>query len=885
MPIANLQIAAKASMTPAQLHQAEIQLDPSRAKTCLRTWVNTHVDQHSPLRDHQFLQIATHPEMAQDCPCVCAENCPPQIALPCLRREALWQQQAWVAHDELNFYMDIIAAQQIADAIPVAVFDTETVLTEGAKDWLHVIFHHVEHDQTCVTACLFERHWIPVLIRRNHTVIQFFTTPEGSILIPHAQALSTELAVTLQVVQHPLPQAFAADCGFQAFAWTFALALDQPIEAFPPDKAEGWRMIFAAHLLKHDLHDEMIQQLHLGGANGEGPLFEQLSQLLTEHGVWSDRVSERAHQVMAKINHATLRTALASPRPWPELKAAANHVSPVLKLIMPDELQAQIDARTHKKTKFGRKPAAKSWRKPDKQPEPPTVYASDLQIPHGVFAQQDGQVLGPVRPLDIGPSTRGVVLVDQQDSLPLRKMQMPVSQQGLALLVLATKANAAHHHIEPIRFPAMCVATQEPIIVSGYMYQLGALTVQRHAPVEKIAVDQIDTEAVRCLIFKDQAGHLWDAMQTQPVKTIFVQEPLLQHSQDTKSPVIDVWDRQWMTKRFEKTKPQSADLFGFTFRMEASKHDELLMTSGNNGVYNEPRSTCGRKPNDAYHVTWLPNMSFQEAKYAQQTSGIATTLTRHGDRYGLRSDAMNAQDVHQKYHPETPLLMGSKAMYTMGPLPFSTTKDGVAKLLKARGWDARPLQPKGRTPDSNGIQWTIQAVEDPSFWIYALQHGDVLITKQQPAKPASQIDQVAVIASRKTLEHLGNQAPWLQQDPWQQPSKQTVSHAPAAPPGLLNAQLATMEANLEKKLMSTLQTKPHDTDKPMEPSPLEARVTQLERQLSQVHMSQTGLENKVGSLQVQIDQQSHLFGQALDSKLAEQMDKIESFLIKRSRHE
>jgi predicted nucleic acid-binding Zn-ribbon protein len=94
-----------------------------------------------------------------------------------------------------------------------------------------------------------------------------------------------------------------------------------------------------------------------------------------------------------------------------------------------------------------------------------------------------------------------------------------------------------------------------------------------------------------------------------------------------------------------------------------------------------------------------------------------------------------------------------------------------------------------------------------------------------------------------------------------------------------------MEANLEKKLMSTLQTKPHDTDKPMEPSPLEARVTQLERQLSQVHMSQTGLENKVGSLQVQIDQQSHLFGQALDSKLAEQMDKIESFLIKRSRHE
>ena len=148
------------------------------------------------------------------------------------------------------------------------------------------------------------------------------------------------------------------------------------------------------------------------------------------------------------------------------------------------------------------------------------------------------------------------------------------------------------------------------------------------------------------------------------------------------------------------------------------------------------------------------------------------------------------------------------------------------------------------------------------------KHGDVFITKQQPQKIALPSDQFAVIASKKTLEHLGNQDPWLQTDPWQKPQAQppSSSHMPAAPPGLFPAQLATMEANVEKKLLSNLQVKASDAD-----ATLETRVAQLEQQLSQVH--------KVGSLQAQIDKQGQVFGQALD------MDKIESLLTKRARLE
>ena len=226
-------------------------------------------------------------------------------------------------------------------------------------------------------------------------------------------------------------------------------------------------------------------------------------------------------------------------------------------------------------------------------------------------------------------------------------------------------------------------------------------------------------------------------------------------------------------------------------------------------------------------------------------------------------------------------------MYTIGPLPFSTTKDGVSKLLKAWKWDARPLQPKGRTPDSNGVQWSIQAVEDPPYWIYNLQHGDVLITKQQQAKTTHPASHFAVIASKKTLEHLGSQDPWLQQDPWQKTYKPPapVTHLPASSTGVSNAQLAAMEASLEKKLLTSLQAKMTDGDALMESTPLEERVQQLDMQLGQVQASQTGLESKVGQIQTQIEHQGVIFGQALDHKLQEQMDKIESLLTKRSRLE
>lgn len=184
--------------------------------------------------------------------------------------------------------------------------------------------------------------------------------------------------------------------------------------------------------------------------------------------------------------------------------------------------------------------------------------------------------------------------------------------------MLTTKANAQVRSTDPIRFPALCLATQEPLIASGYLYQLGKQQAVRHEPAVKLAVEEHQAETIRCLVFQEQAGKMWEDMQKQPVKTIFGQEPLLMPTSNYQSIVIDVWSRQWMSKRFEKLKPHSADIFTFSFRMMAEHAEALVARSRHQGIYYEPRSECGRFPNPAFHVIWLQNMTFQEAQIASK---------------------------------------------------------------------------------------------------------------------------------------------------------------------------------------------------------------------------------------------------------------------------
>lgn len=634
-------------------------------------------------------------------------------------------------------------------------------------------------------------------------------------------------------------------------------------------QAEHWRNLFAQNLYNTQTFAEVVTQVPVGGTKTEGEVRQKLQELLKAHGVLEDRLEERTQSVVDKINHQTLKNILAAPRPWQDLKAAANQLSPPMQLIRSDELSAQIAARVQTTRQIG-----KSKNIGNRNKGGPTnfnIKANDLSIPEGVFMQEDGKILSHLQSQQIGPSSCGITVLDQADAVPILCLTRPVTSQGLGVLVLATSSNQSEHASQPVRFPAYCNKSQEPVLVSGYLYQLGKQQVMRQEPANKIAVEETPVEAVRCLVYKDQAGESWDKMQKQPVKTILESVPLLQPPSG-KIKIVDVWDRQWLTKRFEKAKQQASDIFVCSFPIEATYLDELLAFSSTSGTYFEPRTQCGRHPSPNYHVTWLKQTNFQDAKYSQQTSPQTTTLVRYGDRFGLRSDTMNAEEIHQKFRPDTPMLLGqSKQIYLVGPLPFSTTREAVSKLLRAWNWEARPLQAKGRSADATGLTWAIQAVEEPGHYVYTLAHGDVLISKSSDTKPQQQDRTYQVVASNKTINQLQTKEgsdPWVKNDPWGGYTPTSSSAASSSTQsGLTVSQIATIEANIEQKIRSSM-------DMPMERSGLEERVIALEAKIQQT-------DAKVGQFQQQMDHHYNSLNTSIESKFNDQMNRLEALLSKR----
>ena len=297
-----------------------------------------------PVFDQQVIVML---DMQMSLPRCSFTKCPsgyPTIDLPCSRIQALWQQQAWVAIDEMDFFLQATAVDETAVPFPPVSCHHALAAKAECEHWLQTPFSACAHSDGTpwFSAAIIGGHWVPVLICQYDQVIHFMTTPEGSCFVEQATALAQHQGFTPEILQRMFPQAFPADCGFQTLGWLLANLNDQPLEALPPNKAAQWRTLFARELLTQDKTHHTIHRIMIGGAIFEGDEMQQLATLLCTHGVWPDRVNERVNQVASKISAATLRNVLKSPRPWQDLKAAANNLKPIFKLIMADELNAQI---------------------------------------------------------------------------------------------------------------------------------------------------------------------------------------------------------------------------------------------------------------------------------------------------------------------------------------------------------------------------------------------------------------------------------------------------------------------------------------------------------------------------------------------------------------
>ena len=808
-------------------------------------------------------------------------------ALP--RHESILLQGGAVASDEMMYYMSAVDSVGVAKSWQPLIIHTLTDLHTEAIEWLGDLASYSSHHecgmQTVATEWWAEvpieavatmlwvnHHWIPIWLVPGTSTYAVTTTEEGAamwkLLFP-----TWEGAIH---VSPALPSVFPEDCGFQAFAWLISQCTYTQGSSLTPSEAAGWRQLYWQQvLIKPPKH----LALQLGG---HSELETALQALLREHGVFPDRVQDRATQVLRSLSSSAVAGAFKSARPWQHLKQLASNHTPMLRLVLEDELQSTIKARTRQKGSVKAKGASKG------RPVPPAhLHPQDISIPHGIFRLETGELLPQLSVKQIGQNAKGVVAFTEEEVQPYLKHAGGVGQ-GLGYLVLSPYSEEIVASGEVHRFPVQSKITGEPVLISAVLLQQGQTKVVRNVPQQAPAIDQIATQTIKMLVYRDQTTD-WDEVIRQPVKYIISKIEELQHCRDpncqchrwhptelSDTPILDLWQRDYLTVHFQKSKPAESQLFAVAMRVPVQVFQALFRRSGQDGIYTEPRTEDGRGQDPAFHTIWIPRKPFSEVAALQSMQDTSVSLVRVGARYGFKVPEAEAAAVHERVNPGDPYIAGPhRTVYHVGPFPWGTTKKAIQQLFTQWGWVAKAIHSAAKAKDSSGLMWLVHASAPPGHLVYQLQHGDVIIHQKPPSNKEVWRPPQAQASSKEIRAHAQDDV--FINDPWAASAKQLTRSSEAA-----STSWTSLEATIDQKIAQKLEHQSIDRDESMQPT-MEPRLQALEQQVAQLQQRSVQLDGKVDFLHQQVERQTKQFESSLDSKLSEQMHRIEMLMTKRPR--
>ena len=256
-----------------------------RANTCLGTMIRASESTH-PMQQI-FLQ-----EMPG---CGTTHSCNPGSMPPMLqdtqmrtRLEVLYRQEAWVAVDEMNFYLSMLQATTATTfskvfVLPESVLDEE--IEPMLQGWMCKVAPHDATPGIIVTALLMAHHWFPVALHLLEGGIKVITTPGGHDWL----LLATRgLGDHISIVTVDCDTAFNNDCGFQAIGWLTQAIFDSEFgqttrRSSPLSVSDciAWRTLFEHHLFSAGTHSQKgIPACNLAGGAGHADLHTALSDLL-----------------------------------------------------------------------------------------------------------------------------------------------------------------------------------------------------------------------------------------------------------------------------------------------------------------------------------------------------------------------------------------------------------------------------------------------------------------------------------------------------------------------------------------------------------------------------------------------------------------------------
>ena len=599
------------------------------------------------------------------------------------RFQSLLHQGSRVAVDEMNFYLQSFAAKyDVHNAMPFVIENNEDVVLL-ADAWLDVASESHQHAKV-VSAMLVGGHWTPIIVKCSNDQYEIHTDPVGETVwkafnVPGVTIHSSGCCNSV----------FTNDCGFQSVAWISHFLEDGGNQVMSYDAAASLRFMFWQDLLMNTTKALHLAIVTLGGHPQDVQI--ALAAILREHGVFSDRAMPRASAVLDRLGVAAIEKIIHSSRPWIALKQQANQLNPKLQLVQEDEFQKVVAARSR-----NNKPVGNKRNVTKAEQSEVVVQPDDIVIPAGVFKQDDGSVVHQIQMRQIGSIGKGLVVCGESEIRPYLEDGL-LSKEGLAFAVVNPTSAVVVQGIEVIRFPATCMSTGEPILVSAALLQKGQQQVTRVQPDRMTKVEEVEVATVKLLVYRDQWNEGWENFSSAPVKHVLQQLPVLTVCKNTncscpawhlseastvrEDPVLDVWSRDFLNDNFKRVKASDASLFTCHLRIMKAVLPAVMQMSGVSGIYVEPRTDDGRSQSTQYHTVWLPKGDHAAAVAAVAKAKHASSLIRVNRRYGVKTLAIHAAAVHAQFRDDMPFLQeGDRATYVIGPPPWrsiDTTVSGV----------------------------------------------------------------------------------------------------------------------------------------------------------------------------------------------------------------
>ncbi|CAL1173968.1 unnamed protein product [Cladocopium goreaui] len=621
-----------------------------------------------------------------------------------------------------------------------------------------------------------------------------------------------------------------------------------------------------------------------------------LANLLQFHGVPQSATKQRAKLIAQSLGKEQVKRALEGVAPWKSLKQIANQHTPVIQLVLPDELAAVVQDRKARKSNGKEVKTAKPKQVPAK---PVDLDPARLQLEPDTFCTQPDTMLQQIPIGHVGPLATGVALVTYADAVPFLQANKVLTNKGLALLLVNGPSDIQTDlQWSSIRFAAKCAVNQQPVLLHGVLVQLGSTPVCPFMRPTNVSVHDVPVACARITVFQDQWPKDWESFSSHPVKEALQHVLPLQtcrvegcscdkwhkdpmdHAQDV---LLDVFRRQFFTDAGRPVRAHQASHFSVQVRYLKQQEAAVLRCSGNAGLYIEPRLPDSSNPSDEYQVIWLPQSTFAEAQHCMQCEPHSIGLARSGRRYGIRVQSKHFQTMFAKLKPDSQFLApGERMNWHCGPWPFGSDRKMLAKIFSEMQWQARPLQPALTV--EGGIMWLVQSVTEPPQAVWNLQHGPVVVSRCESVS-ANMLQSSHVIGPQSTVELCSSNAetdPWLTKDPWQG----SLKSVPVQSGPCVATQIQEMEERLEKSLLARLPCEQMETDE------TDNKVQQLELQLQQLATRQQALEGlvsehhnqhtaQVQTLQSQMMSQMEVQRTQMKGMFDDQMSRLEAILAKK----